>query len=84
MIELHRPPESAAADAIATELRRLVVAFREVEDAGLASPRIEEGSVAVTDPGEIAAYLAELRRDVAQWNAFQSDACFVEDDGTIC
>ena len=38
MIELRRPVESAAGDAIASSLRDLVVAFRQIEDDQLLVP----------------------------------------------
>jgi hypothetical protein len=84
MIEVRRPPESPAADAVVDALKELVVAHREVEDSSLDGPVIAEGDVVLTDPAAIAAYLEQLRSDMAAWNAFQSDACFIGDDGRIC
>ena len=84
MIELRRPTDSPAADDIAASLRDLVVAFCEIEDDSAEAPTLREGDVTLADPAEIAAFLDQLRKDVAQWNAFQSDACFIEDDGTVC
>ncbi len=84
MIEVRRPRDSDDADSIVATLRDLVVAYREVEDDTLAQPLVTEGELTLTEPSDIAAYLDRLRRDVAAWNAFQSDACFIEDDGSIC
>ncbi len=84
MIELHRPVASPAADEIAATLRELVVAHREVEDDTLDGPVIVDGSTSLSETDAIAAFLEQLRRDVTAWNAFQSDACYIADDGTVC
>jgi len=57
-------------------------------DAGLPArtrlPAVREGDRLVAGTDAVAGYLAELRRFTTEWNRFQSDACYVEDDGTIC
>lgn len=84
MIQLIRPPESTAADAVAEQLRDLVVAFDEIEDPTTRSPVLRDGGRIATGDEEIAAFMAELRRDVALWQKYQTDACYVDDDGDIC
>jgi hypothetical protein len=84
VIQLIRPPESAAADAVAEQLRDLVVAFEEIEDPGARAPLLRDGERVATGHDEIEAFIAELRRDVALWQKFQTDACYVDDDGGIC
>ena len=84
MIEVVRPEESAAADEIAATLRDMVVAFREVADDTRSTPLVRDGEVSLEEPAAIAAFIDELRRDVVAWNAFQSDACFIGDDGEVC
>ena len=84
MIEILRPVESAAADDIAVALREMVVAFREIRDESVTAPLVRDGETTVREPADIAAFLEQLRRDVTAWNAFQSDACFIDEDGTVC
>jgi hypothetical protein len=84
VIRLIRPPDSTAAAAIAEQLRDMVVAFEEVEDPAARSPVLRDGARAATGDEEIAAFLTELRRDVALWQKFQTDACYIDDDGGVC
>lgn len=84
VIELIRPPRSGAADAIAEQLRDMVVAFEEVEDPAAGSPVLRDEGRVASGEEEIASFLAELRRDVALWQKFQTDACYIDDDGGIC
>ncbi len=84
VIELVRPPRSADADAIATALQAMVVAFREIEDPSRSGPLLRDGDDVAEGTHDIADFLDRLRRDLRLWNAFQSDACFIDDDGEIC
>lgn len=84
VIELVRPPVSASSDAVAAALADLVVAFTVVEDPSLDGPVLREGTTVVRGDEEVAAFLDVLRNDVRLWNAFQSDACYIGDDGKIC
>ena len=84
MIRLIRPTESTAADAIAEQLRDIVVAFEEVEDPAARSPVLRDGARTASGDEEISAFLAELRHDVALWQKFQTDACYIDDDGGVC
>ena len=84
MIEVRHPAGSAPADTVIATLDELVVAYRAVEDETLAGPVVTEGELTLTEPEDIAAFLEQPRRDVGAWNAFQSDACFIESDGSIC
>jgi hypothetical protein len=86
MIEVRRAADSPVADSVESRLRDLVVAHRVVVvDAGAGSdlPLIRDGKVTVSG-AEIPAFLDQLTRDVAEWSRFQSDACYLEDDGSIC
>ncbi len=84
VIELVRPPSSREADEVAGSLRAMVVAFREIEDPMRSEPLLRDGDQVAEGADEIAGFLDQLRHEVRRWNAFQSDACFVEDDGSIC
>ena len=84
MIRLIRPLESTSADAIAEQLRDIVVAFEEVEDPAARSPVLRDGTRAASGDEAITAFLAELRRDAALWRKFQTDACYIDDEGGVC
>jgi hypothetical protein len=84
MIELTRPPVSTESDEIAATLLDMVVAFRVVEDPAADGPVLRDGPLVASSADDISGFLDRLRRDLRLWNAFQSDACFIEDDGTIC
>jgi hypothetical protein len=84
MIELRRPPVSAAADAVASRLADMVVAHRIVEDASLPGPVLADGGITASGPDEIEAFLATLGRDLDDWSRFQTDACYLDEDGRVC
>ncbi|HEY5727418.1 MAG TPA: hypothetical protein VIV08_02280 [Acidimicrobiia bacterium] len=89
MIELYRASRSPDADRTEEALRDLVVAHTvhvvaDPDDApGGILPVVREGDRLVLLP-DIPAYLEEVRRLMAEWRRFQSDACFVADDGGVC
>lgn len=65
----------------------LVLAYSvEVADAGSVPVELP----AMFDSGrwvpatELDAHMSELTRTVATWRKFQSDACYIDDDGSIC
>ncbi len=88
MIELH---VASDADARADEVRRalddLVVAYQStIVDVGATPvdlPAIRDGDRWI-GADDIDGYLVELRRFVGQWRKFQADACYLEDDGSVC
>ena len=73
--------DRAVAEAVTAVLDELVLAYR-VEDA--------EGSLAIVDgqtrieEADLSAYLDDLRQFVSDWHKYQVDACYIEDDGSIC
>jgi len=91
MIELFRKPDEPEWD-LERRLQEAAVAHVVVEvDAPppeLAAagplPIIREGGIVVAGRASLEAYLEELLRVVEAWNSFQSDACYVEDDGSTC
>jgi glutathione S-transferase len=94
MPTLYRTPESAAADAIQSALDEMVIAHDIVAvdgdtalPDGLAAgdlPALQDDGDVLTDPDAIEARLDALRTLMADWDRFQSDACYLDDDGTIC
>lgn len=86
MIELQRSADSPEADDIEDRLRDLVVAHKVVvvdADATDALPVIRDGGITARG-SDIPAFLDQLTRDMTEWSRFQSDACYIEDDGTVC
>jgi len=92
MIELVRTPDSAAGAAIQAKLAELVVAHRVLTvDADHPSPLDGTPLPAVIDDGRVISgtaalesYLAELSKEIERWRRFQVDACYIDDDGTVC
>jgi len=91
MITLYRAPDDAWADEIQEALDDMVIAYETeaIEDA-TALPDDVPSLPALRDDGEVVTgdalhdHLDHLRDLMADWDRFQSDACYIEDDGTIC
>ncbi|HXV44723.1 MAG TPA: glutathione S-transferase N-terminal domain-containing protein [Anaerolineae bacterium] len=94
MIEFYRPVDCPACADIETVLKELVVAHKVVviEEGQAAAelkpdvslPAIKDNGQVVSGPTAIAAYLIELEKFVAGWQRFQSDSCYIDDDGATC
>lgn len=88
MIELHVAPDvGARGDEVRRSLDDLVVAYRwQIADAGATPvdlPAIKDGDRWI-GADAIDGYLIELREFLGQWRKFQADACYLEDDGSVC
>lgn len=91
MVELFRPPESELADELESCLRDMVAAYRSVEIESPDSlefadelPVIRHGDDVVVGEGALLEYVDELQDLLREWDRFGSDACYIEEDGTIC
>jgi hypothetical protein len=92
VITLYRSPDDPWADEIQEALDEMVIAYETETTADGATPPDDIPTLpALRDKGEIVTgkarlrtHLNELRALMADWNRFQSDACYIEDDGTIC
>ncbi len=93
VITLYRKACCPAGKAIQERLSDLVVAHRvrivdpetgdsELEPSRL--PAIREGEELFSSQPEIQDYLIRLEKRMELWNRYQSDACYVGDDGEIC
>lgn len=92
MIILYRHPQDAWADEIEEALDDMVIAYetevvrtpadRPADVPNL--PALRDDDDVVTGADALRDRLDELRRLMADWDRFQSDACYVEDDGTVC
>jgi len=47
-------------------------------------PALRDDGDLLTDPGALRDRLDTLRSLMAEWDRFGSDACHIEDDGTVC
>jgi hypothetical protein len=92
MITLYRATDDAWADEIQEALDEMVIAYETAaieETAALPDdvpilPALRDDGEVVTGDEALRDHLDHLRDLMADWDRFQSDACYVEDDGTIC
>lgn len=89
MIELLRVDDCSRCDDVEHRLAELVIAHSvrsvsaEELPAGTTAPVILDGDRVVSGT-ELSAYLAGLGKLMADWDRFQSDTCYIDDDGKIC
>ncbi len=92
MITLYRRPDSARADEVQKALDEMVIAYEteSLEDEA-ARPEDVPKLPALRDDGEVVTgeealdeHLDTLRELMNDWDRFQSDACYIEEDGTVC
>jgi hypothetical protein len=92
MVTLYRRPDDAWADEIQEALDEMVIAHEtETIEDGATPPEDVPQLPALRDEGEVMTGKAALRehldglRDLmSDWDRFQSDACYVDEDGTVC
>ena len=94
MIEFYRPINCPACADIEAVLKELVVAHKViVVEAGqkmaelspdISLPAIKDNGQIISGSASIATYLKELEKFVADWQRFQSDSCYLDDEGETC
>jgi len=92
MITLYRRPDDTRADEVQNALDEMVIAYEtESVTSETALPSDVPETPALRDDGEVVTgetalqtHLEELRTLMNDWDRFQSDACYIEDDGTVC
>ena len=92
MIKLFREENSPQADTIEAEFRELVLGYdRVVIEAKEAARLFDEATLPVITNNEriisgelIEPYIKELTQLMRDWQRFQSDACYVDEDGETC
>jgi hypothetical protein len=94
MIELYRPHECPACVDIEAALKEMVVAHKVVTVAadqkaeglppGTPLPALKDNGQIITGRAAIAAHLKELETFVAAWQRFQSDSCYIDENGKAC
>lgn len=94
MITFYRKEQNKLADQVDEALDDMVIAHQTVtvsSEDGL--PDIAEGHTlpVLIDNGEVVSgeenlngRLEELKRIMRLWDRFKSDACYIDEDGTIC
>ena len=92
MIVLYRRPDDPWADEVQEALDEMVIAYEteSVPDADALpadvpdTPALRDDGEVITGEAALRTHLEELRALMNDWDRFQSDACYVEDDGSIC
>lgn len=93
MIELYRTVDCQAAIEIEASLKEMVIRHKVITveadqwPDGLPTatplPALRDGREIFTGSA-IAPHLRELERVMAEWQKFQSDSCYIGDDGQTC
>lgn len=92
MVTLYRRPDDPWADEIQESLDEMVIAYEtELIEAGAAPPEDVETLPALRDDGEVVTGKSDLRKHLetlrslmADWDRFQSDTCYVDENGEPC
>lgn len=92
MIRFYRSPDDAWADEIQEALDEMVIAYEAETIADTAAlpddvperPALRDDGEVITVEAALREHLDHLRELMADWDRFQSDACYIEEDGTVC
>ena len=94
MIEFYRPADCDSCEEIEAALREMVVAYKvivvkpgqrpDVLPADTPLPALQDNGQIISGRTALTAYLHELEGIVADWRRFQSDACYLDDEGEVC
>lgn len=94
MIKLFRLSDCPDCAVIEAMLKELVVAhqvitletdeIRQALGPEITLPAIKENGRTISGPAAISAYLKELEKFVTEWRRFQSDSCYINDEGETC
>ena len=94
MINLYRCAECPACSSIEAALQEMVVAYKVIVinpgqqenklSPDITLPAIRDNGQLIHGPMALSAYLKELEKFVAGWRRFQSDSCYINDDGEAC
>ena len=92
MITLYRLSDDPWADEVQEALDEMVIAYETESIPAPADrpddvpdlPALRDDGKVITGEENLREHLDHLRTLMADWDRFQSDACYVDDDGTIC
>ncbi len=94
MIFLYRPANCDCCAVIEAALKEMVIAHRVIVvepgaavdelPGDLPLPALKDGARFITGRAAIEQHLQKLQHIMQQWQKFQSDACYWDDDGSVC
>ena len=94
MIEFYRPADCDNCETIEAALQEMVVAHKVIVvepgqspeglPAGTPLPALVDNGRVFSGRAALAEHLRELEKIVADWRRFQSDACYIDDEGEVC
>ena len=95
MIEFYRPADDCSnCTDIEAALEEMVIAHKiitvnhvqkaEALPPGTPLPALKDNDKFITGHNAITAHIKELEKFVETWRKFQSDACYIDDNGEAC
>jgi hypothetical protein len=88
MLTLYRRPDDARADEVQDTLDEIVIAYQTetiADDTTLPdTPALRDDGEVISGEAALNEHLQKLTDLMNDWDRFQSDACYIEDDGTVC
>ena len=94
MIELFRHKKCESCSQVEDKLKELVLAYSVtvIEGTNLPEfvknntelPLIKDGDEIISGKNEFEKYFIRLEKLVADWRKFQSDSCYIDDNGEVC
>jgi hypothetical protein len=94
MIELYRPDDCLTCADIELALKEMVIAHKVITVAANQQPEglppktplpaLKDNGQIIAGQAAISARLRELEEFVTAWQRFQSDACYIDDQGKAC
>lgn len=84
MLTLYVHPDREDGAELRQELLDRSLRFEERETGYDREPRLVDANLDATGTREIYQALEELDAYTAEWYKFQSDACFIDNDGSVC
>jgi len=90
MILLYRKENCAFCDEIEETLREIVMAYKignlkDLPESKLKNiPLLIDAERSVFGKKAIYEFLDEAKKLMVQWQKFQSDSCYLDDDGKVC
>jgi hypothetical protein len=94
VIELFLTPGDTEAGWVEAGFKDMVVGYRRVElspeqveavfGKPVRLPAVRHDERIISGRDNLLAYLQELERLVDEWRRFQTDACYIDDDGEVC
>lgn len=94
MIEFVRSRDCNGCDSIESALKEMVIAHKVTiynvgdrsnrPDMNYTPPLLLDNGTLIQGHSKIQSHLEILEERLAEWSKFQSDACYIDDDGDVC